>query len=321
MPPVITNLTPHLDPEIAPLFDQLPAVDYAAVTDWPAARALRHVEPQPGSDTVRVENVRVAAYPEGAQHTPGARVYTARQGPSGNTLLWIHGGGFLGGHVNENDTVCMGLVDTIGCNVVAAEYRLAPEHTFPAAPNDCFAVLRWIGSGPELLGGRPQQLAVAGGSAGGCLAAVMALMARDLDGPELCHQILVFPVLDDRLQTGSAKLIDDPRTWSRTKAQFSWRAYLGSAFGAEVPPYAAPARATDLAGLPPASIFAEEMDLLRDEAVEYANRLTSANVRTGLTVYPGTHHGHTGLAPQAQVSKRTGRDITAAIKAAFGIAA
>ena len=143
-------------------------------------------------------------------------------------------------------------------------------------------------------------------------------MARDLNGPELCHQILVFPVLDDRLDTHSAQVIDDPRTWSRTKALFSWQAYLGDAYGREVSPYAAPARAESLNRLPPASIFVEEMDLLRDEAVEYASRLTRSNVRTGLTIYPGTHHGHTGLAPKAQVSLKTGRDITAAIKTAFG---
>ncbi len=318
MSEVITNLTPYLDPEIAPLFDQLPTVDYAAVTDWSAARATRHVGPQSSSATVSIRDVQVAPYPDGSDHTPTARVYTAKSGLSKNTLLWIHGGGFIGGHINENDRVCMNLVDTIGCNVVAAAYRLAPEHKFPAAPHDCYATLLWIGSGPAELGGKPEQLAVAGGSAGGCLAAVMAQMARDLDGPELCHQILVFPVLDDRLETRSAQLIDDPRTWSRTKALFSWRVYLGEDFKGEVSPYAAPARAADLGGLPPATIFVEEMDLLRDEAVDYATRLTRSNVRTGLIVYPGTHHGHIGLAPMAQVSQRTGRDISAAIKTAFG---
>lgn len=319
MTEIITNLTPHLDPEIAPLFDRLPTVDYATVTDWAAARATRHIEPLPGSDTVVIEDVQVPGYPDESAHTPTARVYLAKGGPSADTLLWIHGGGFLGGHINENDRVCMNLVETIGCNVVAAAYRLAPEHTFPAAPHDCYATLRWIGGDPELLGGKPNQIAVAGGSAGGCLAAAMALMARDLGGPPLCHQLLVFPVLDDRLQTPSARVIDDPRTWSRTKALFSWQAYLGSDYGGEVSPYAAPARATDLKGLPSATIFVEELDLLRDEAVEYANRLTLSHVRTGLTIYPGTHHGHTGLAPNARVSQRTVRDISAAIKAAFGV--
>ncbi len=317
----ITNLTPYLDPEIAPLFDKLPAVDYAAVTDWEAARATLRVEPQPESATVAIENVEVPPFPEEEPHAPMARVYTPKRGPSANTLFWIHGGGFLGGHINDNDSICMNFVDTVGCNVVAASYRLAPEHKFPAAPNDCYATLSWIGSGPEILGGKPERIAVAGGSAGGCLAAAMALMARDLSGPKLCHQILVFPVLDDRLDSHSATIIDDPRTWSRTKSLFSWHAYLGADAGEPVSPYAAPARATSLRGLPPASIFVEEMDLLRDEAVEYATRLTHSNVRTGLTIYPGTHHGHTGLAPEARVSLQTARDITAAIKSAFGAVA
>ncbi len=317
---VITDLTPYLDTEIAPLFEKLPVVDYATVTDWEAARAIRRVEPQEDSETVAINNVYVPGYPEGEEHSPLARTYTSKSGPSENTLLWIHGGGFIGGHINDNDVICMNFVDTVGCNVVAASYRLAPEHKYPAAPNDCYAALCWIGSGPEVLGGKPKRIAVAGGSAGGCLAAVMALMARDLEGPKLCQQILVFPVLDDRLETHSSQVIDDPRTWSRTKSLFSWQAYLGND-DVEVSPYAAPARATDLTGLPAASIFVEEMDLLRDEAVEFATRLTRSNVRTGLTVYPGTHHGHTGLAPKSRVSLQTGRDILAAIENAFAVTA
>ncbi|MEM8766950.1 MAG: alpha/beta hydrolase [Pseudomonadota bacterium] len=318
MSDVIRDLTPFLDPEIAPLFARQDAVDYAAVKDWPKARATRHVEPRPSSESVVIENVVVPAYPETEMHQAAVRAYLPASGAAENTLLWIHGGGFVGGHVNENDAMCMTLVDAVGCNLVAAAYRLAPEHPFPAATNDCFAALQWIGSGPALLGGVPQRLAVAGGSAGGCLAAAMALMARDLGGPELCHQILVFPVLDDRLETRSARVIEDQRTWSRKKASFGWKAYLGDDHGNnDVSPYAAPARAESLAGLPPATIFVEELDLLRDEAVDYANRLTAANVRAGLTIYPGTHHGHTGLAPQAQVSRRTSRDVVDAIKTAF----
>ncbi len=314
---VITDLVPLLDPEIAPLFEKVPAVDYAAVTDWDAARATRFVEPMDSTDTVSITNVTVQGMSRDRTHDPVARVYAPKNSPSPHTLLWIHGGGFIGGHINDNDRICISFVESVGCNVVAAAYRLAPEHTFPAATDDCYAVLKWIGSGPDILGGEPEKTAVAGGSAGGCLAASMALMARDLDGPSLCHQILVFPVLDDRLTTHSARVIDDPRTWSRTKALFSWQAYLGKAYGADVSPYAAPARADDLSGLPPASVFVEELDLLRDEAVEYATRLTAAGVRTALNVYPGTHHGHTGLAPKAAVSRRTTRDILEAIQKAF----
>lgn len=317
MSDVISDLTPLLDPEIAPLFAKQDAVDYATVSDWPKARATRYVEPRPSSESVHIENVTVPAYPATEAHQPTVRVYRPASGPAENTLLWIHGGGFVGGHVNENDVMCMTLVDAIGCNVVAAAYRLAPEHQYPAATNDCYAALQWLGGGPAKLGGVPRRLAVAGGSAGGCLAAAMALMARDLGGPALCHQILVFPVLDDRLETRSARVIEDQRTWSRTKALFGWKAYLGDNYGGAVSAYAAPARAESLEGLPAATIFVEELDLLRDEAVDYANRLTQANVRAGLTIYPGTHHGHTGLAPHAQVSRRTSRDVVDAIKTAF----
>ncbi len=314
----ITDLTPYLDPEIAQALQDRPAVDWTKNPDFDRIRKAMKPAPLEAPKGVTIANAMVPSFQEGKHEVP-VRIYTPEKAPSKNTLLWVHGGGFLFGSVEENDAMSVRLVKKVGCNVVSVDYRLAPENPFPAGQNDCYAALLWADKGPTELGGAQDRIAIGGGSAGGCLAAALALMARDLDGPAICHQFLVVPVLDNLLKTRSAHLIEDPRVWNRAKAKKGWELYLGGNNGEDVSPYASPARATDLTGLPPASIFVEEMDLLRDEAVEYANRLTASNVRTDLIVYAGTNHGHMNLAPTAEVSRRTARDFEEAVKGAFGI--
>ncbi len=314
----ITDLAPYLDPELAEALKTRPATDWTKNPDFDRIRNAMRPDALQDPEGVKIVNAMIPGF-EADGHEVPVRVYTPEKGTSENTLLWVHGGGFLFGSVDENDAMSVRLVRRIGCNIVSVDYRLAPEHPFPAGQNDCYAALLWAGKGPQELGGSQKNIAIGGGSAGGCLAAALALMARDLKGPKICHQFLVVPVLDDRLETRSAQLIEDPRVWNRTKAKMGWQLYLGQNGQSEVSPYASPARTDDLSGLPPASIFVEEMDLLRDEAVEYANRLTANNVRTDLIVYAGTNHGHMNLAPTAEVSRRTARDFEEAVKMAFGI--
>ncbi len=314
----ITDLTPFLDEELAEALRRRPAVEWTEKADFDELRAAVKPPAMEEPDDVRISNISVPGYQAGNYEVP-VRIYSPKNAVNTNTLVWVHGGGFVSGSVNENDAMGVFIARRVGCNVVSVDYRLAPENPFPAGQNDCYGALLWVGSGPEQLGGRQSKIAVGGGSAGGCLAAALTLMARDLGGPEICHQFLVVPVLDDRLETRSAHLIQDPRVWNRKKAQKGWELYLGDAYGGDVSPYASPARAEDLTGLPPASIFVEEMDLLRDEAVEYANRLTASNVRTNLTVYAGTNHGHMNLLPTAQSSRKTARDFEEAVKLGFGI--
>jgi acetyl esterase len=311
----IHDLTPHLDPELAVSLKDLPEWSLTAES-LSILRQFSAVESMPCPPGVVIDNCKVPGPPDGSDIP--VRIYRpATLGESAPVLIWMHGGGFVMGSVPADDPLCLGVALAAHCIVVSVDYRLAPEHPFPAALDDCFTVLEWVAKEPAELSVRPEKIAVAGLSAGGCLAAAVALMARDRNGPSLCHQFLLIPVTDDRLNTPSSYRIRDLRVWDRETAQMSWRMYLGENHNGETSPYAAPARADDLAGLPPATVLVEDLDLLRDEAVAYANRLNDFGITTELHVYPGTFHGHFGFAPAAAISKRTVDDIFSAIQKIF----
>ncbi len=196
-----------------------------------------------------------------------------------------------------------------GVVVVSVDYRLAPEHPFPAGVEDCYAGLVWVHANASDLGVDPARIAVMGGSAGGALAAAVALMARDRGGPPICFQALQIPVTDDRLTTWSAQNFRDTPMFNRPGAEHMWENYLGAGYeGRETSPYAAPNRAADLSGLPPAYVQTMDLDPLRDEGIEYAYRLMTAGVSVELHAYPGTFHG-SGLATNASVSKRSAKEM------------
>ena len=220
-------------------------------------------------------------------------------------VLWIHGGGFRGRDL-DNPIFHKMLEDVVletGAVVFAPEYRLAPDHPFPAALNDCYTALEWLDSASDEYQIDQDRLAIFGPSAGGCLAAAIALKARDKGGPRLCFQILLVPNTDDRLITKSSQAITDPRIFNSAVLRECWAGYLSGSDG-EVSPYAAPARATDLTGLPPAYISVADQDPLRDEGIAYATHLMQAGVTTELHVFPGTHHVSVVSAPEAGVTKR-----------------
>ena len=229
-------------------------------------------------------------------------------------LLWIHGGGMIAGTLDMDDLLCDRFADEAECLVVSVDYRLAPEHPYPAPVEDCFAALQWIGESAGEIGVDPARIAVGGSSAGGGLAAATALLARDRGGPALCFQLLVYPMLDDRNTTPSALEFDDIPSWSRQHNISGWAALLGDAAGGEhVSEYAAPARASDLSGLPPAIIQVGELDVFRDEDTSYASALLRAGVSTELHVYPGAYHGFNVHVPEATVSRRMNADSSAAL--------
>jgi acetyl esterase/lipase len=219
-------------------------------------------------------------------------------------LYNIHGGGMIMGTNRLGLAEMLGWAQELGAAVVSVEYRLAPETPHPGPAEDCYAGLVWTAAHADELNIDADRIVVIGGSAGGGLAAAVALMARDRGGPRLKAQLLMCPMLDDRNDTPSARQMAGRGIWDSTSNETGWTALLGAARGGpDVSPYAAPARATDLSGLPPAFIDVGSAETFRDEDVTYASRIWQAGGVAELHVWPGGFHGFAGLAPQAAVSQ------------------
>ncbi len=236
--------------------------------------------------------------------------------PTNDTLpaiYEIHGGGFIIGDLNMQDAWCKHIAAEVGAVVVSIDYRLAPEHPFPAAPDDCYAGLCWLFEHADELGIDPSRIAIAGQSAGACLAVSTTLRARDLDGPQVCYQLLEIPVFDNQLDTASMHEYQDTPMWNRPNALWSWKHYLGSNEQSDISPYAAPARADDLSHLPNTYISTMEFDPLRDEGIEFALRLMRAGISVELHNYPGTFHGSTMIA-SAKVSQRNVGEVVDSLR-------
>jgi len=223
-------------------------------------------------------------------------------------LFSMHGGGYVLGSYDMDDERIRGWCRALGSVGFSVEYRLAPDTPYPGAVEDCYAGLRWVHAHATELGVDPDQIGVLGMSAGGGLAAAVALLARDRGEVPVAFQALESPMIDDRLITPSSQLARLV-AWPRESIEFGWRSYLGPLFGRDdVPPTAAVARATDLRDLPPAIVLVGAADGLRDEDIDYAHRLTQAAVPTELHVYPGAPHGapmHEGT----DTARRWNRDL------------
>jgi acetyl esterase len=231
-------------------------------------------------------------------------------------LFYIHGGGFIMCNAKIFSADCERIVENAGCVVVSVDYRLAPEHPFPAALEDCYSALRWMFASASNLGVDPARIAIGGESAGAGLTAAVTLMARDRKEVKPMFQVILSGCLDDRHTTPSMHAITDRKIWNRASSLFAWKSYLGSNYSGEVSPYAAPIRAKDLSGLPPAYIMTSELDPMRDENIEYALRLLQAGVSTELHVFPGAFHGFEQF-PTAAVSLRGINDYIDSLKRAF----
>jgi acetyl esterase/lipase len=226
------------------------------------------------------------------------------------------------GDIEQDDRLMKQMVKRIGCVAVSVDYRLAPEHPFPAPVEDCYAGLKWLFAHAGELGVEPSRIAIAGASGGGGLCAGLALMARDRREVKVAFQLLVYPMIDDRNVTPASYAITDPRMWNRESNRLGWKAYLGrDGGGADVSPYAAASRASDLTNLPPAYMPVGALDLFVDENIEYAQRLVQAGVPTELHVYPGAFHGFDMFAPSAAVSKQFKADRDNALRRALHDAA
>ncbi|MGD8323210.1 MAG: alpha/beta hydrolase, partial [Gammaproteobacteria bacterium] len=233
-------------------------------------------------------------------------------------LLWMHPGGYVIGSIGLDDLLCRQMAKDVGCRIVSVEYRLAPENPYPAALDDCFAALQWTHNESGTLGIDPTRIAVGGSSAGGGLAAALALRARDSGDVKPCFQLLVYPSINDRNIEQVSANVPENLFWSRESTLIGWQSYLGNKQGSDdVPAFAAPIRAEDLSGLPPAHIAVGALDMFVPDCLEYAGRLNEAGVEVGLVVYPGAFHAFDAFAPEAQVSQKMVADRNAALKRAF----
>ncbi|SMF69474.1 Acetyl esterase/lipase [Paenibacillus uliginis N3/975] len=234
-------------------------------------------------------------------------------------MLWIHGGGYVMGHPDMDDTLCERFVQAANCVVVSVDYRLAPEHPYPAAIDDCYAGLIWMTDEAELLGIDVDRVAIAGASGGGGLTAALALMVRDKGGPDLIFQMPLYPMIDNRNMTASShEITADNATWNRTNNLTAWSMYLGEGADDIVEsPYAVPSRAESLAGLPPTYTCVGQLDLFRDETIEYVTRLAVAGIDVEFHLYPGTFHCFEVFVPEAEVSQRASQSYVDAMARAL----
>lgn len=309
-------MTYAFDPELAPWVSMLPQMPFTDIQES-RRRFTELLATMPTYDPPVPVDVRDTAVPgpAGAPDVP-VRIYRPSGEGSLPGMLLIHGGGFTVGTLDMEDGHATQLAAEVGVVVVSVDYRLAPEDPFPAGVEDCYAALIWTAAHADELGIDTDRLGVGGESAGGGLAAAVALLARDRSGPALCFQLLGIPELDDRLDTPSMRAFTDTPLWNRPNAERSWDYYLGGQGirgGADVSPYAAPARAQDLSGLPPAYVTTCEFDPLRDEGLTYAHRLIQSGVGTEVHHYPGTFHG-SQLVRDAAVSRRMAADQLFAIR-------
>jgi acetyl esterase/lipase len=254
------------------------------------------------------DDVEVITLPSGA----GVRLFRPA-GVSEPTpaLLWIHGGGYVMGNAQQDDRLCREFSRRLGITVASVEYRLAPEHPYPAPVEDCYSALTWLAGLPAV---DRERVAIGGASAGGGLAAALAFLARDRGEVSPILQLLVYPMLDDRSSLTGAS--PNHRLWDTRSNLFGWTAYLGDAD----PRVAVPARRDDLAGLAPAWVTVGTHDLFHDEDLVYAERLRAAGVPCEVEVIPGVFHGFDIVATKAEVSQSFYASQHAALRAA-GVAA
>jgi acetyl esterase len=292
--------------------------------------------PGPPPEDVPIEEARAGHEAETAELSgPGQAVAEARDhrvpGPAGEipvriyspagahgplpVVAYFHGGGWALGSIDSFDTVCRALANAACALVASVGYRLAPEHRFPAAVDDCLAATRWLASSASSLGGDGSRLAVAGDSAGGNLAAIVARRLRDEGGSPVRFQALVYPATDAALNTPSYREFADGYGLTARGMQRFWNLYLDGADGAQ--PDASPLRASDLSGLPPAFVLTAEADVLRDEGEAYAARLREAGVQVDLRRFEAATHGFWRWQARAALSRRAVREVGAALREAL----
>ncbi|PCG86699.1 alpha/beta hydrolase [Streptomyces sp. WZ.A104] len=310
------------DPQFQELYDRLAAEDvrplYTMTLDEARAADLAAIQAGAGTpEPVHQVTDETIAGPGGPLPV---RIYR----PSGEgplpVLVYFFGGGWTLGSIETGDAICRSLANAVGCLTVAVGYRLAPENKFPAAPDDCFAGVRWAVEHAERFGGDSTRVAVGGDSAGGNLAAAVTLMAKEAGGPELLAQLLVYPNTDQFADTPSLRENSDRLLFNRKSVQWYWENYLASPEDGGHP-LASPLRAPDHSGLPPALVITAEYDPLRDEGELYADRLRESGVPVESTRYPGVAHGFFAMAGTLDAGRSAVGQAAEYLRKTFALAA
>ncbi len=308
-----------LDPQAQAVIDAVNALGLPAVWEVSPEQARINAASRPrpaGPEVGAVLNLSIPG-PDG--DVP-VRIYTPDGDGPFPILVWFHGGGWVIGDLDSADPSGRNLCKGADCVVVSVDYRLAPETKFPGPAEDCYAATVWAAANANSIGGDASRIAVGGDSAGGNLAAAVALMSADRNGPDIVHQLLVYPVTDRNYQTAS--YVDNAEGYmlARDAMRWYWDAYLANEADA-ANPYAAPMQAGSLAGQPSALVITAEFDPLRDEGEAYGRRLQEAGVETTITRYDGMIHGFFGMVGIMDKSGQAVDQATAALRSAFASAA
>ena len=307
-----------LDPQARFVLDQLAAQGGPPLHERTPADARAAFErlrsPIPGEPVAQIEERRLPGAGGGA--IPVRLYAPADAGTPGPALVYFHGGGWVIGSLDTHDNLCRALANRSGLRVVSVDYRLAPEHPWPAAPEDGYAVVRHLAAQGAAFGIDGSRLAVGGDSAGGNLAAVVALMARDRGGPALRHQLLLYPVVDHDFDRPSYRENGEGYFLTRDGMRWFWDQYVADPARRDES-YASPQRAEKLEGLPPATLLTAEYDPLRDEGEAYAERLRAAGVATTATRHHGQIHGFVSLLDVFDAGRRAVDEIGATLRSAL----
>ena len=306
-----------LDPQMKALLDQMAAANlqpFHKLTPQEARAARRAPQGEPEA----VAHVEDRTIPGPGGEIP-VRIYVPKgNGPFG-VLVYFHGGGWVVGNIEMTDQPCRMLTNAGRCVTISVDYRLAPEHKFPAGPEDCYAATKWAADNAAALNCDVARIAVGGTSAGATLAAAVALMARDRGGPRVAYQLLVYPATTSALDTPSHRQFakDSYYILSRADMEWFWGHYLGSEADRNNP-YACPAYATTLRGVAPAFVITAEYDPLRDEGEAYAARLREEGVQVVLRRYDGVTHGFFGMPAQLDKAKAAIAEAGSALRITVG---
>ena len=309
-------MTHRVNPELLPILEQIPDLDIRPET----LPAIREFSAQMRPPTVADQFVSFADETiKGSNTNPiKLRIYRPQTTDTLPVLLWIHGGGYVLGSYDADDGLCQRFAKEANCVVVSVDYRLAPEHPYPAPLEDCYTALKWIADNAQSQRINPDKIGVAGKSAGGGLTAALTLLTRDRKYPSIHFQMPLYPMIDDRNNSPSANEIREGFVWNKKTNAMGWQMYLGELHGTDkVPPYAAASRAEDYSNLPYTYTCVGQLDPFRDETLMYVTKLAQAGVDVEFHLYPGAFHGFENFCPDAKISIYAVDEYVNAVKKAF----